>query len=336
MGEIHLDPKTVESHQTKRACRWSAALSQLCTARDAGTIAPRARVPRIGLQRRESLIALASVLPAFVLVGVVIWYPISRTIYYSFTNWNGAAATWIGFANYSHIVSNGELWLLFRNNLIFVASVPGILIISLVVAVLLFEEIPGWQLFRSVYYLPTILSTAVVGTLMRVMFSSHGAVNDILDALGLASLTHDWLGSVPTAFMVLIFVFYWQTLGQGVLIFLAGLAAIPGDLLDAARLDGAGWWNRLTRIIVPLLMPTIAYFVVINLIWVFVGLFALVFTVTGGGPGYATTPFDLMIYRKAFQIGDLGYASALAVVLFAIVLVIAAAQLRLFERITTD
>jgi ABC-type glycerol-3-phosphate transport system permease component len=113
-------------------------------------------------------------------------------------------------------------------------------------------------------------------------------------------------------------------------------AEIPRELLEAARLDGAGWWNRLTRIIIPLLVPTIAYFVLTNVIWIFVGLFALVYTVTKGGPGYATTPFDLMIYRKAFESGDLGYASALSVVLFLIVLAISAFQLRMFDRLTTD
>jgi ABC-type sugar transport system permease subunit len=291
---------------------------------------------RLSLRQREALAAYVSLLPAFLLVAIIIWYPVTRTFYYSFTEWSGAAAPWIGLENYQRIVTNGELWLLMRNNLIFVAAVPGILLISLIVTVLLFEEVPGWRFFRSVYYLPTILSAAVVGTLMRVIFQAQGAANDILGRVGLERLQHDWLGSVSTAFMVLIFAFYWQTLGQGVLIFLAGLANIPTELLEAARLDGAGWWNRLTRIVVPLLVPTIAYFVLTNVIWIFVGLFALVFTVTKGGPGYATTPFDLMIYRKAFESGDLGYASALSVILFFIVLVISAVQLRTFDRLTTD
>jgi ABC-type sugar transport system permease subunit len=288
------------------------------------------------LRRREALIAYASLVPAFLLVAVIIWYPVTRTLYYSFTDWNGAHALWIGFENYRRAVNNGELWLLLRNNLIFVLAVPGILLISLVVTVLLFEEVPGWRFFRSVFYLPTILSAAVVGTLMRVIFQAQGAANDLLGRAGLERLQHDWLGAVPTAFGVLIFAFYWQTLGQGVLIFLAGLAAIPGDLLEAARLDGASWWNRLTRIIMPLLVPAIAYFVLTNVIWIFVGLFALVYTVTKGGPGYATTPFDLMIYRKAFESGDMGYASALSVLLFLIVLAISAFQLRMFDRLTTD
>jgi multiple sugar transport system permease protein len=300
---------------------------------------PYPAAPRTGglsLKRRESLIAYASLIPAFLLVAVVIWYPVTRTVYQSFTDWNGATSTWIGWQNYDRIVSNGELWLLLRNNLIFVFAVPGILLVSLVVTVLLFEEVPGWRFFRSVYYLPTILSAAVVGTLMRIIFSAQGAANDVLGRSGLERLQHDWLGAVPTAFMVLIFAFYWQTLGQGVLIFLAGMAAIPGDLLESARLDGASWWNRLTRIIIPLLVPAIAYFVLTNVIWIFVGLFGLVYTVTKGGPGYATTPFDLMIYRKAFEAGEMGYASALSVILFLIVLAISAVQLRTFDRLTTD
>ena len=296
--------------------------------------AARGRGP--SLRRREALIAYASLLPAFLLVAVIIWYPVTQTVSRSFTDWNGATANWIGWENYARIVSNGELWLLLRNNLVFVFSVPGILLISLVVTMLLYEQVPGWRFFRSVYYLPTILSAAVVGTLMRILFTSQGAVNDALGRAGLEQLQRDWLGAVPTAFMVLIFAFYWQTLGQGVLIFLAGMSAIPGDLLDAARLDGAGWWNRLTRIIIPLLVPTIAYFVLFNVIWIFVGLFALVYTVTNGGPGYATTPFDLMIYRKAFESGEMGYASALSVLLFLIVLAISAFQLRTFDRLTTD
>ena len=294
------------------------------------------RSGRLTLRHREALIAYASLIPAFLLVAAIIWYPVTQTVYRSFTDWNGATSHWIGWENYERIFANGELFLLLRNNLIFVLSVPGILLISLVVTVLLYEEVPGWRFFRSVYYLPTILSAAVVGTLMRIMFSSQGAMNAALGNAGLERFQHDWLGSVPTAFMVLIFAFYWQTLGQGVLIFLAGLSAIPGDLLDAARLDGAGWWNRLTRIIIPLLVPTIAYFVLVNVIWIFVGLFALVYTVTEGGPGYATTPFDLMIYRKAFEAGEFGYASALSVILFIIVLAISAFQLRTFDRLTTD
>jgi len=282
------------------------------------------------------LTGLASMAPALILVGAVIWYPVSQTFQYSFTDWNGASATWVGASNYRDILGSQDFWTPLRNNAIFLLAIPGILALSLIVSVLLFEQVPGWRFFRSVYYLPTILSAAVVGMLMRTMFNSRGVVNSILESVGLESLTRNWLGSVSTAFVVLIFAFYWQTLGQGVLIFLAGLSSIPADVIEAAQLDGASWWQRLRQIIVPLLIPTVAYFTVVNAIWAFVGVFSLVYTVTEGGPGYGTTPLDLMIYRTAFEFGEMGYASAMSVLLFCVVLAISAIQLRVFDRLTTE
>ena len=288
------------------------------------------------LRRREALTGILSMIPAFLLVGVVIWYPVAQTFRYSFTDWDGVHATWIGLDNYVDILTSNDFWTPLRNNLIFVLAIPGILLLSMIVSVLLHEQVRGWKFFRSVYYLPTILSAAVVGMLMRIMFSGRGMVNDLLERAGLESLTQDWLGSASTAFVVLIFAFYWQTLGQGVLIFLAGLSAIPADVVEAAHLDGASWWQRLRQIIMPMMIPAIAYFAVVNAIWAFVGVFALVYTVTGGGPGYSTTPLDLMIYQRAFQFGDMGYASAMSVLLFGLVLAISAVQLRVFDRLTNE
>jgi ABC-type sugar transport system permease subunit len=288
------------------------------------------------LRRREAVTGILSMAPAFLLVGVAIWYPVAQTFRYSFTDWDGVRASWVGLDNYIHILSGADFWIPLRNNAIFVLAIPGILILSMVISVLLYEQVHGWKFFRSVYYLPTILSAAVVGMLMRIMFSGRGAVNTMLESIGLGALTQDWLGSASTAFIVLIFAFYWQTLGQGVLIFLAGLSAIPGDILEAAQLDGASWWQRLRQVIMPMMVPAIAYFAVVNAIWAFVGVFALVYTVTGGGPGYSTTPLDLMIYQQSFQFGNMGYASAMSVLLFCLVLAISAVQLRVFDRLTNE
>lgn len=292
--------------------------------------------PGSAIRHREALTGILSVLPALILVAVVIWYPVAQTFRYSLTDWNGATAKWVGLANYTDVLSGSGFWDPLRNNVIFLLSIPGILFLSLVVAVLLHEQIAGWKFFRSVYYLPTILSAAVVGMLMQVMFTSRGVINNLLQSAGLESLTRNWLGSVPTAFFVLICAFYWQTLGQGVLIFLAGLSAIPADVIEASQLDGASWGQRLWQIILPLLSPTVAYFMIINAIWAFVGVFALVYTVTEGGPGYGTTPLDLMIYRRAFEFGQMGYASAMSVLLFGVVFVISAIQLRVFDRLGQD
>lgn len=295
-----------------------------------------ARFPQMTLAQKESLTAYLSLVPALLLMTVFMWYPVATAIYHSFTLWDGENTTWIGLENYVNIFTSGQLWLLLRNNLIFLISIPGILLISLVVSVLLYEEVPGWKLFRSVYYLPCLLSAVVVGYLMKTLFSSEGAVNVLLRSVALGRFAQSWLDSAPTAFVVLILAFYWQTLGQGVLIFLSGLSSISTELLEAARIDGANWWQRLFRVTIPLLAPAISYFMVTNIVYVFIGLFALVYSITAGGPGYETTPIDYMIYVKAFEAGDLGYASTLSVILLILVSLISGFQIRVLDKMAAD
>ncbi|MFC5404184.1 carbohydrate ABC transporter permease [Cohnella soli] len=282
---------------------------------------------------KESWTGYLSLLPAYLALSAVIFYPMGNTFYHSFTKWNGASSSWIGLTNYKFIFTNGELWTLLRNNLIFLLSIPGILLLSLIVSVLLFEEVRGKRFFRSVYYLPTILSSVVVGMLMKLMFARNGVVNEWLHALGISDGNTEWLMRVPTAFAVLIFCFYWQTLGQGVLIFLSGLSSVSHEIFESASIDGANWWQRLFRITMPSLVPTIVYFTVTNAIYCFIGLFSLIYAVTKGGPGLETTPIDYMIYAKAFESADqLGYASALSMVLFAIVMIVSWVQIKLSNR----
>ncbi|MCD9020331.1 carbohydrate ABC transporter permease [Cohnella silvisoli] len=282
---------------------------------------------------KETLSGYLSLLPAFLALTAIIFYPMANTFFHSFTKWDGATSHWIGLRNYKFIFTNGELWTLLRNNVIFLLSIPGILLLSLIVSVLLFEEVRGWRFFRSLYYIPTILSSVVVGLLMRMMFAQSGVINQFLHALGLSDGKLEWLSHVPTAFLVLIFCFYWQTLGQGALIFLSGLSSISHEIFESSSIDGANWWQRLFHITIPSLIPTIVYFTVTNAIYCFIGLFALVYSVTKGGPGLETTPIDYMIYIKAFQSPDqLGYSSALSIVLFVIVLFVSWVQLRLSNR----
>ncbi|WP_020577880.1 carbohydrate ABC transporter permease [Actinopolymorpha alba] len=264
---------------------------------------------------------------------MLLWYPTFSTIWHSFTDWNGATGTWIGLANYADALLGGQFFELFRTNLVFLCSIPPLLLLCVVVAVAIYDRVPGWRVFRSVYYLPTVLSAAVVGLLMRILFSPDGAVNGVMNAIGLGSLAQDWLGQTVTAFAVLLTAFYWQTLGQGVVIFLAGLSTIGPELIEASKVDGAGWWRRLFFVVLPQLLPTVAYFLLTNVIYVLVDLFGLVFVSTGGGPGRSTTPIDYMIYLTAFQEGRLGAASALAVLLLVIAFTCSWFQVRLIERL---
>ncbi|GIH20436.1 carbohydrate ABC transporter permease [Rugosimonospora africana] len=288
-------------------------------------------VRRSRSRRRGALTGVVSVLPAVLLVGAFMWYPLVTTVYHSFTRWDGMVTRWVGLANYRRLFADGDIWQYLRTNLVFFLSIPLILVMCLVVAVLLHEQTPGARFFRSVYYLPCMLSVVVVGVLMRSMFLPDGVVNRGLSAAGLHALSTDWLSSTVTAFVVLILTFYWQTLGQGALVFLAGLSAMPPEVIEASQMDGAGWWRRLFRVVLPMQTPAISYFLVINTSYVFIGLFSLIYTITKGGPGTSTTPLDYEIYLSAFQTGDLGYASALSVVLLLLVSVIAWLQVRNFD-----
>jgi len=287
----------------------------------------------INLLRRENITGLNSIIPMFLFISVFFYYPTLNTFFHSLTKWDGLNWSWIGLDNFINIFSNGDLWLLLRNNFIFLVMYPGILIICIMISVLVYEEVFGWKFFRFVFYIPTILSAVVVGFLMKIMFSTYGTVNQTFEAIGLDFLVRDWLQQVPTAFVVLIFCYYWQTLGQGVLIFLAGMSTISTDMIEASKIDGAGWGQRLFYVIIPSLVQPIFYFSFINITWIFIGLFPLVYSVTGGGPGYGTTPIDYMIYLKGFQTeGQMGYASALSVILFFIVMIFSWAQFRISEK----
>ena len=148
-------------------------------------------------------------------MAIVIWYPVTQTLYHSFTDWNGARSTWVGWENYQRIVSNGELWLLLRNNLIFVFAVPGILLISSG------GDRAALRRGARLAFLPLGLLPAdhPLGGGCRHLDADHvhlaGGGERRARPGGLEQLQHDWLGTVPTAFMVLIFAFYWQTLGRG-------------------------------------------------------------------------------------------------------------------------
>lgn len=302
----------------------AAAVSSATGARRAGSRRRR---------RRQTLVAWLTILPTLALLGAIVWVPVASTVRHSFTAWDGMDAPWVGLQNYADLFAGGQIFLLLRTNLIFMLSIPVIMIICIAVAVAIYDRVPGWRLFRTTFYIPTILSAAVVGTLAKIFFAPQGVVNSTFEKTGLGQWSQDWLGETSTAFAVLIGVFFWQTLGQGVLIFLAGLSTIGDELLEAAALDGAGWWRRLFHILLPLLVPTIAFFATTNVIYVLLDLFGLVFVITGGGPGTSTTPVDFMIYLKAFQEGDLGSASALAVVLLAIAFTFSWLQIRLLEKL---
>ena len=296
---------------------------------------PTEKTRRSGLERRTAKQGLLSVLPAVLVIAVIQAYSIVTVVAKSFTNWDGLFKnTFIGLRNYVELITQDQFWTLLLNNLFFLLFIPLSLLLGMIVAILLYQECAGWKFFRAVICLPQMLSYVVLGFLIKVFFSYSGPVNTLLEALGMKTMALDWLSKPWLARCVILITLVWVNIGWQLMIFTGGLSSIDPAVLEAATLDGAGYWTRMFRIIVPMLVRVIEYSIITNIIFVFTGLFSIIFTITNGGPGYSTTTIDYMIYLKAFVVGtDLGKACALALVLLVIVAVITVVEMKISNKL---
>lgn len=279
------------------------------------------------LAKAEERFAYIAILPAALLIGGLLLYPIGYAIFISFNRTvNGIQFDWIGLTNYLRLLQDPTLWRVLLNNFIFLVSVPLVVFSALVCAVLIYEEAWGWRFFRIVFFMPSVISTVVIGTLFRQLFDYSGPINQILAVFSVEPI--DWLARGNTSVIVIILVLVWSGFGYGMLILLAGMANIDPSIYESARLDGANWWQRLRYITMPLIAKVIAFLTVINVIYTFLSLFGLIFVLTGGGPGYETTTLDYFVYLKAFSSFDFGAGAALALMLALVTLVLTAIQLK--------
>jgi multiple sugar transport system permease protein len=289
---------------------------------------------KTSMKKSQAIEGLLSVTPIIVILLLIRAYPLFEAFIKSFTNWDGLSKNqWIGFANYAAIFSSGEFWLMLRNNIILLLHIPIQVILGLFFSVLLYEQVWGWKFFRSVSFLPQIVSAVIIGYLFRVFFSFDGPVNTVLRTVGLDSLAIEWMRDGLTALCVIIFCLVWSGIGWQSLIILGGMSSIPPSIFDAAKVDGANYWQRTFKIVLPMLVRVIEFSFVVTVVWVFTGLFPFIYTMTKGGPGYETTTIDYMIYLKAFVSGTrLGSACAVAVILLVIILIFTKAQMAVANR----
>ena len=279
-------------------------------------------------QRRAGIVFSV---PVLVLYLLLLALPIVQTLYYSFTTWDGINSTWVGFANYERLFTDPTFWRVVFNNVALLAAIPFAILVPLLVAFLLNEHVPGWRFFRSAYFLPTAISWVVIGVVAVRFFALQGILNDVLALIGLGGLHTDFLGQEYTALLAVILTFIWSVFGTNTIIFITGMATLDREVYEAARVDGAGGLAMFRHITIPLLMRFIQFAFVLTLITGFTALFSLIFVMTEGGPGYATTTLEFFVYQTAFSNGVFGYAAAIGVVLFAIVFAISVAQIRLLR-----
>jgi multiple sugar transport system permease protein len=277
---------------------------------------------------REAVAAWIFLAPALILLGIFLFYPIAYLVYLSFTSgsFTVAGIRWVGLRNYLRLAIDPDFWQVVGNTIYFtVATVLPSLIIPLGLAVLLNRAIPLRDLLRTAYFIPSVTSLIAAGLGFRWLFQTEGPVNEALMALGISPIP--WLSSTVWAMPVLILLSIWKQLGLNLVVFLAGLQAIPQSRYEAAELDGANGWAKFWYITLPGLRPTVVFATVTTAIFTLRS-FEQVYIITGGGPLNSTNLMVYYIYEQAFANFEFGYAAAASAVLLGIALVLVYFQLR--------
>ncbi|MCA0172203.1 carbohydrate ABC transporter permease [Bacillus sp. RAR_GA_16] len=275
------------------------------------------------------------VLPGFIIYSVFFAGPTVAALFLSFTDWNGIAPTfnYVGFSNYTNMLTDDPIFVQsLGNNLKFTL---GVLIfqtvLSLFFAMLLVKNTKANIFYRAVYFFPTIVASVSVAFVWTFMYDPNiGVINNLLSAVGLESLAKSWLGDRNIAIYSLAFVQFWAHTGQMLIIFVAGLHAIPKELYEAAEIEGASKWQTFKSITWPLLAPSATIVVAYTTIQSFKA-FDLVIAMTGGGPSYATEILSTFLYHEAFINFRFGYASAAAVIFMIIIAIVTVLQFRLLK-----
>lgn len=274
--------------------------------------------------------------PMVALLALIFGYSLVRVFDFSGRLIRGASGMWVGLLNYELVLKDPTFHEAVENSALLLLAIPVLVTISLVISVLLFDRVRGWRVYRSAVFLPYILAVPVVGIVFSYILQLNGVLNEALRGLGLESIAFDWLGDERLALWSVLFVIVWREVGFGIILFLARLMSMDESQLEAARIDGAGWLQRLRYIIVPELRGTIEFYAVIATITMLAWVFAYVWTLTAGGPGNATQIVELYIYNQGVRGSLPGLASAVAVLLLLTTLVLIAVLFRVRARATEE
>ncbi len=269
--------------------------------------------------------------------------PMIDAIMLSLQNWNGMTPpTWAGFGNYLRLLHDATFFRALWHTVYFTFwTVILQTILPLLIANLLSSGIRGSTVFRTLYFMPVIISLAISGLLWAMLFEPNfGAVNSILRAIGLGAFAPLWLAGTSTVMPSVIIVSVWQSLGFYLVIFFAALQSVPKDLYEAAELDGANAWTRFMNVTVPTIRPVILIVVVLNTING-IKVFDQIWVMTAGGPNYASATLGTYLYSIAFGAmgasnSRLGYATAIAIVILVLSIVVSIIQIRLGRRRNLD
>lgn len=287
------------------------------------------------LYRNKKMLA-AFLLPAVVLVALLIFLPVLLNVYYSLFKWTAYSKTmeFAGLKYYRKLFGDVRIWQAVFNNVKYaLVSIVFQVGLGLIIAHMI-NESAGRRfaaLTRVMIFIPAVVSLTAIGLLWVIAYSpTIGFVNPLLETFGLGKLTHDWLGDSKTAMWAVIMVSQWQYTGEMVMLFTVGLQSVPMELYESARIDGANRFQAFLKITLPMIKYTLLMNTAITVIGAFM-VFDEVYVMTSGGPGGSTEVLATLMYKTGFRKDNMGYASAIGVLLFAITFVFSFIQLRMYR-----
>ncbi len=281
------------------------------------------------MQSKNKLSILIFIAPWLLTFLIFSLYPVGYSLFLSFSEYNPLAAQpprFIGIQNYLDIFHDDIFWLALKNTILFVVgTIPVTTTIAVILAVFLNERIKFRTAFRASYFAPVMTSIIVVATIFLYIYSPFGLLNSFLNLLGIEG--RNWLLNSNFALPAIMVMDIWFSFGYYIVLFLAGLQNIPQELYESAQIDGASGLQRFFKITIPLLRPMFIFALVINTIRSF-QIFSEIFVMTQGGPLRATTTMVYYLYNTGFQKFRMGYASALAYILFMVILIFSLTQMK--------
>lgn len=293
-----------------------------------GRISGRGGATRASYNREEVLTAGLFLLPAFVVLGLFVLYPIVAAGQISLTSWNGFAPVkeFIGLDNFVRLSQDPEFWNSLLVTLVYAFGVCLLSVASgLTVALLLDAPLRGRGFYRGIYFLPAVTSSVAAAIVWRYMLDPAGFVNVALERVGIQG--PDWLQDRWLALGALILLTVWKNIGFNAILYLTALQTLPESVFEAAQMDGASFVQRLRHMTIPLLAP-MTFFVVVQALITSFQAFDLVYVLTQGGPRGGTEVLGMLMYRQAFRLSDFGYGTTIAFVTLFLVLGITLVQWR--------
>lgn len=271
--------------------------------------------------------------PVVIIMVVFIYTPIVQGFINSLFRWNAIDPDWtfIGFDNYARLFGDEIFWRAFKNNVWFaIISVLFQVLIALILAAILESNLIVKRVstfFRTVLFLPSVLAVTVVGVTWNLLYRpQQGLINQLLDFVGLGSLTNAWLGKEATAIFSIIGVSQWQYVGYTMVLFIVAIQAIDPEIYEAARIDGANAFHQFIYITIPSMRESIMVITTITIIGAF-KVFDIIWVMTAGGPNNASQVISTYMYKSGFRIDEMGYASAISMVVFVLTFTLTTMQL---------